>query len=379
MTEREAKSRAIKRGVRTSLGALSLIPACCHTHLLLHTEIRPQPQHFRTQIDSVPTHTSDSIRTGIGDHLTDIANLTTYHSRQVDLEAWKRRVDFLADQPGITDIRVDIAASNVTVDLRGHLLWNKANIRVYGLAFDYAERKHLNIILIAMPPLRDADMSNPQYRSMIFAYYDLVGSFAKQHHIFDVNINELGAHNAATGRPVIRFTKEYLDGVVSLVVIASHAIERHVPHARIIVSESAAMTEEATKRLLAVFSALKQAGVPFARGLNIYAGGPVEIGEIGSLVDDVGKDGEVWVTEFGWASVGVQEETMQAQRIGEIFEAAIRAGVRRVIGYEEMDEPRLHNLGNIQAAEKDYGIVWREDGSIKPAAGVFLSLARKNY
>jgi hypothetical protein len=211
---------------------------------------------------------------------------------------------------------------------------------------------------------------------MISSFYNEVARFAKTHHITDININELGAHNFATGQLISSLTRGYLDGAVSLVVTAWHAIRRYARRAQIVVSESAAMTKESTKRLLAVFAALKAADVPFVRGLNIYAGGPVEIAEIAPLVDDVEKDGVVWVTEFGVASAGVESEASQVGKLGKIFGAIIKVGVKRVFGYEEIDEPRLQKLANIPLAEKHYGIVWRADGSMKPAAQVFLSIAR---
>jgi hypothetical protein len=149
-----------------------------------------------------------------------------------------------------------------------------------------------------------------------------------------------------------------------------------VPHVRIIGSESAAMTLDATMRLLTVFAVLKKTDVPFVRGLNIYAGGPVETAQIAPLVDEVKKDGEVWITEFGVASGGGESEEAQAQRVGELFGLLLKDPVDRVLGYEEMDEPRLQSLTNIAPAEKNYGIVWRADWSMKPAARVFLSIAR---
>ncbi|MBV9282797.1 MAG: hypothetical protein JOZ41_22200 [Chloroflexi bacterium] len=323
------------------------------------------------------TRCGNTFRSGLVDHLTDIAKLTSNQDRQADLRAWTRRVDFLAAQPGIGDIRVEVAASDVASVSRGRIRWNGSNMNAYGAAFDHAHQRHINIVLIAMPPWRSADMSDVQYRSMLSSYYDEIGSFSAVHHIVDIDINELGAHNAVTGQPITNITPRYLNAAVSLVLVASHAVRRHVPKAQIIVSESAAMTPEATMKLLAVFAALKDAGVTFIRGLNIYAGGPVEVAEIAPLIDTVRRDGDVWVTEFGVPSVGANGEATQALRVEQIFEAIIKAGVKRVIGYEEMDEPRLQHLTNLSPAEKNYGIIWRADGSMKPAAGVFLSIARR--
>lgn len=375
MPKKEPKSHSPITSISTALAAVALVPACWHISPSKRVT-DSQVAQINTHIHAAAAHRNTSFRTGFADHLTDIANLTNQHNREADLRAWKTRVAFLAAQPGITDIRVAIAASDLTTHSKGRLLWIKPNLNVYGAAFDYARTKHLNIILIAMPPRRDAGMNDSRYRSMTFSYYYEIGRFAKTHSIADINLNEFGVHNAATEQRVTSLTPKYLDGVVSLFVIASHAIRRYVPRARIIVSESAAMTEEATKRLLAVFAALKKAGVPFVRGLNIYAGGPVEIAQIAPLVDEVKRGGEVWITEFGVASVGVENEASQARKIGEIFGAIIKGPVKRVIGYEEMDEPRLQNLTNISSAEKNYGIVWRANGSIKPAAKVFLSIAR---
>jgi hypothetical protein len=363
-------------GVRASLGALVLFPTWWHVHQHLHRATQPRRTHVSNNITSPLDRGISPFRSGFDDHLADIANLTTYQNGQADLRAWKRRVDFLAAQPGITDIRVEMPGSEVITYSNGHLRWNTMNMDTYGAAFDYTRKRHLNIILIAMPPLRKAHMSNAQYRAVIYSYYDEVGRFAKAHHITDININELGAHDFETGKLITNFTSSYLKSAVSLVIAAFHASRKYVPRVQIIVSESAAMTREATKRLLAVFAALKVADVPCVRGLNIYAGGPVEIGEIGALVGEVRKYGVVWVTEFGVASAGVESEASQVVKLGEIFGAIVKTGVKRVIGYEEMDEPRLQKLANISLAEKHYGILWRADGSMKPAAHVFLSIAR---
>jgi len=378
MADRQSEHRSLPYRIRYLLGAAALLPAPWQLHAQTSSGVRPNPVPVVKQVASQTPYQLNQFRSGLGDHLTDIADLTGDHNRQVDLQDWKKRVNFLAAQPGITDIRVDIAASDVAVYSKGRLAWNARNLSLYGAAFDYARARNLNIILVAMPLPRQVNMSDAQYRAMIDAYYGRLGVFAAAHGITDINLNELGAHNPITGRPVSSFTPAYLAEVVSLAGLAWHAIETRVPHARLIVSESAAMTDEATKRLLAVFAALKAAGIPFIRALNIYAGGHIEIGEIDPLIEDVAKGGEVWVTEFAFSSVGVKGEKRQAKGIGQIFERIVESGARVAIGYEEMDEPRLQRLRNLPAAEKHYGIVWRRDGSLKPAGEVFFGIAREN-
>jgi hypothetical protein len=313
---------------------------------------------------------------GFEDHLSDIVDLTSVANRAVDLRAWKRRVDFLARQASIEYIRVDMPALETVSLVRGRLVWNQANLKVYGAAFNYARARRLSIILVAMPPLRVRAMTDAAYGRMVRAYYDTIARFATAHRIADINLNELAIYDPATGGLLPDFTPAYLARMVALVTTASSAAKALAPKARIIVSESAGFTDETTRRLLGLFGALKTAGVSFIRGLNVYAGGPVEIAEIPWLVAAVRRDGEVWVTEFGVASYGQEDETVQARKLGQIFEEALRAGVGVVIGYEEMDEPRLQNRPGVSPAEKHFGILWRQDGSLKPAAEVFLAIAR---
>jgi hypothetical protein len=110
-----------------------LFPAWWHVQQHLHRATHPHQPHVSNHTLSLPDHGINSFRSGFDDHLANIATLNTYQNGQADLQVWKRRVDYLAAQPGITDIRVDMPASEVTTYSKGHLLWNKMNMNIYGL------------------------------------------------------------------------------------------------------------------------------------------------------------------------------------------------------------------------------------------------------